>query len=142
MCGGWRLPAAAAVPLAGGGAGCAAWLLSYPLDCAKSNLQGRRLVAHTISAPHPANISTSRVLRGGSRAAAASVGAAAVPPAPPLGAAAAAAPSAWAVARHLVAARGWRGLYAGLAPSLARAFVVSSSRFSAYEAARWALTPE
>jgi solute carrier family 25 carnitine/acylcarnitine transporter 20/29 len=35
--------------------------------------------------------------------------------------------------------RGVRGLYSGLAPSLARAFVVSGSRFSAYEFALWAL---
>jgi hypothetical protein len=84
-----------------------------------------------------APIGGSSVLKGG-RGATASVGAAAAPLSAPW--VAAPRPSAWAVARTLVAARGVRGLYSGLAPSLARAFVVSGSRFSAFEAARWALT--
>lgn len=37
------------------------------------------------------------------------------------------------VFRQLIRTRGWMGLYAGVAPSIARAFLVSGSRFSAYE---------
>jgi hypothetical protein len=38
-----------------------------------------------------------------------------------------------AVFRDLIKTKGWRGLYAGVSPSIMRAFIVSSSRFSAYE---------
>ena len=44
-------------------------------------------------------------------------------------------PRALAAARALYAERGLRGLYAGVAPSVARAFLVSSTRFSVYESA-------
>jgi hypothetical protein len=40
---------------------------------------------------------------------------------------------------ELVEQKGIRGLYSGVAPSIARAFLVSGSRFSAYEAALWLL---
>ena len=46
---------------------------------------------------------------------------------------------ATSVARDLLRSRGVLGLYAGLMPSLARAFLVSSSRFSAYELTMWIL---
>ena len=39
--------------------------------------------------------------------------------------------------KHLLRTKGLTGLYAGVAPSIARAFLVSSSRFSAYEGALW-----
>lgn len=39
----------------------------------------------------------------------------------------------------LMREKGVRGLYAGVAPSLTRAFLVSGSRFSAYEGALWLL---
>jgi len=39
--------------------------------------------------------------------------------------------------RTLVKTKGWLGLYAGVTPSIARAFLVSSSRFSAYELVVW-----
>lgn len=39
--------------------------------------------------------------------------------------------------RHLLQSKGLTGLYAGVAPSIARAFLVSGSRFSAYEGALW-----
>jgi len=42
-------------------------------------------------------------------------------------------PSAVAVAREVLASKGLRGLYTGVTPSIARAFLVSASRFSAYE---------
>ena len=37
------------------------------------------------------------------------------------------------VLRDLLETKGWRGLYAGVSPSIMRAFLVSASRFSAYE---------
>ena len=47
--------------------------------------------------------------------------------------------TAYSVANDLLKARGVLGLYAGLMPSIARAFLVSSSRFSAYELTMWSL---
>ena len=44
-------------------------------------------------------------------------------------------PSAFAVARDLVKKRGLAGFFVGVGPSLIRAFLVSGSRFSAYEGA-------
>ncbi len=35
--------------------------------------------------------------------------------------------------QELIREKGWRGLYAGVTPSIMRAFIVSSSRFTAYE---------
>ena len=46
---------------------------------------------------------------------------------------------AWRVFTDLLQQKGVRGLYAGVAPSLIRAFLVSGSRFSAYEGALWLL---
>lgn len=43
------------------------------------------------------------------------------------------------VFRQLIAQRGFAGLYAGVAPSVLRAFIVSGTRFSAYEFAVWML---
>lgn len=42
-----------------------------------------------------------------------------------------------AVFRNLMDTRGIRGLYSGVSPTIARAFLVSGSRFSAYECALW-----
>jgi solute carrier family 25 (mitochondrial carnitine/acylcarnitine transporter), member 20/29 len=47
--------------------------------------------------------------------------------------------SAPAVFRTLLVERGIKGLYSGVAPSIVRAFLVSGSRFTAYEAALWLL---
>jgi solute carrier family 25 (mitochondrial carnitine/acylcarnitine transporter), member 20/29 len=47
--------------------------------------------------------------------------------------------SATQVFWNLLETKGVRGLYAGVTPSLARAFLVSGSRFSAYEGALWLL---
>lgn len=41
------------------------------------------------------------------------------------------------VGRKILRERGMRGLYSGVTPSLLRAFLVSGSRFSAYEFAMW-----
>mmetsp|Transcript_18336 Transcript_18336/g.37881 ORF Transcript_18336/g.37881 Transcript_18336/m.37881 type:complete len:252 (-) Transcript_18336:1566-2321(-) len=43
------------------------------------------------------------------------------------------------VFRKLVSERGMMGLYAGVTPSIIRAFLVSGSRFSAYEGVLWLL---
>lgn len=45
--------------------------------------------------------------------------------------------SAWSVCQTLLQERGIRGLYSGASASVARAFLVSGSRFSAYELALW-----
>jgi len=42
-------------------------------------------------------------------------------------------PSAFTVAKSLIASKGIAGLYSGVGPSIARAFLVSASRFSIYE---------
>lgn len=39
--------------------------------------------------------------------------------------------------KDLLLRKGFTGLYAGVTPSIARAFLVSGSRFSAYEGALW-----
>ena len=44
-----------------------------------------------------------------------------------------------AVAMNLYQTKGFMGLYAGITPSIIRAFLVSGSRFSAYESALWLL---
>ena len=41
---------------------------------------------------------------------------------------------------HIIRAKGITGLYSGLMPSVLRAFIVSSSRFSAYETTLWLLS--
>lgn len=43
------------------------------------------------------------------------------------------------VLKNLLETRGVLGLYSGVTPSIARAFLVSGSRFSAYEFAVWAM---
>jgi hypothetical protein len=48
-------------------------------------------------------------------------------------------PKAVDVTRMLLRTKGIVGLYAGVMPSIARAFLVSSSRFSAYEFTMWVL---
>lgn len=47
--------------------------------------------------------------------------------------------AAHTVLRELLQTKGIAGLYAGVVPSILRAFLVSSSRFSAYEGALWLL---
>jgi solute carrier family 25 carnitine/acylcarnitine transporter 20/29 len=91
-----------AVPFAGGLAGAIGWLVSFPLDCIKSNIQGANLQSQAGGVPLRVNTV--------------------------------------AAARELVRAKGFLGLYAGVVPSILRAFIVSSSRFSAYEATIWALS--
>lgn len=47
--------------------------------------------------------------------------------------------SAMVVFRDLLSTKGIRGLYSGVTPSILRAFLVSASRFSAYEGVLWLL---
>ena len=47
--------------------------------------------------------------------------------------------TAWLVYRELMESRGLRALYRGVSPTIMRAFIVSSSRFSAYELTLWLL---
>jgi solute carrier family 25 carnitine/acylcarnitine transporter 20/29 len=49
---------------------------------------------------------------------------------------------AFCVYRDLIMIRGIRGLYAGSQASIIRAFLVSGSRFSAYEGALWLIRGE
>ena len=78
-----------AVPVAGGLAGAAGWVGSYPLDCIKANIQGSL------------GVEGRGILETG---------------------------------KDILRERGIKGLYSGLGPSLMRAFLVSGTRFSAYEA--------
>lgn len=43
----------------------------------------------------------------------------------------------WVAARQIYHSKGIVGMFAGVGPSIARAFLVSGSRFSAYEGAVW-----
>lgn len=87
-------PSAISIPLAGGISGATGWLVSFPLDCIKSNIQGRNFE----------NLSQTKS-------------------------------NFLTIGKQLLLEKGIKGLYSGLVPSLLRAFVVSSSRFSAYEGA-------
>ena len=98
-------PPSAAVPLAGGAAGVAAWFVAYPLDCVRARLQGQCLLEGRLV---------------GGRAGTA------VPP-----------KNSWKLLQALVQHQGWRGLYAGVTPTLVRASLVHSVRFSAYEGILW-----
>lgn len=79
-----------------------AWLVSFPLDCIKANVQGQRLEG----APGAEGSPQDRV-------------------------------TAASAARAIFRAKGLLGLYTGVGPSIARAFIVSGSRFSAYETMVW-----
>jgi len=77
--------------LSGGISGALGWLISFPLDNIKSNIQGLPIdLIHTRK-------------------------------------------TAIQIGKEILAKKGIVGLYAGVGPSIARAFIVSASRFSAYE---------
>lgn len=86
-----------AIPVAGGLAGALGWLISFPLDNIKSNIQGAPFLSRGGEFHKPDNFVD--------------------------------------VGKNLFKTRGIIGLYSGVAPSIIRAFVVSASRFSAYESA-------
>lgn len=132
---------------------CAGWLTSYPLDCIRTNIQVRLSGGHvslslkastsafvakstccpsqcicTKSLPHqrPPNKQITRSARS--------------PPSRQQGQdPGKKQDSALSVGRALLAKSGVRGLYSGVTPSLLRAFLVSGSRFSAYELAMYAM---
>lgn len=89
------LPANFAIPAAGGLAGALGWLVSFPLDNIKSNIQGTSIQPD------------GRVVQK----------------------------SSLQVFRGILAKKGFLGLYTGVTPSILRAFIVSASRFTAYELA-------
>jgi solute carrier family 25 (mitochondrial carnitine/acylcarnitine transporter), member 20/29 len=92
-----------AIPVAGGVAGALGWLVSYPLDCIKGNIQGQPLAAtRALQLQLPRRSITS-------------------------------------VGLDILRQRGVLGLYSGVSLSLLRAFIVSASRFSCYEAVLWTL---
>jgi solute carrier family 25 (mitochondrial carnitine/acylcarnitine transporter), member 20/29 len=105
-----------AIPLAGGLAGASAWVVSFPLDCVRAGVQGQDFTYSSRSS-------------SSSSAAAAAAATASHNNNQIL--------SARQVLFQLLATKGIRGLYAGVTPSLMRAFLVSGSRFSAYEGALW-----
>jgi solute carrier family 25 carnitine/acylcarnitine transporter 20/29 len=93
------------VPLAGGLSGAWAWFLTFPMDCVKAGVQGQVL---SRKGEHLSESNTKGTIAPRK-----------------LG--------AIEVLRDLLETKGWRGLYAGVSPSIMRAFLVSASRFSAYE---------
>ena len=93
------VPKQVSIPLAGGLSGAIGWLVSYPMDSIKSNIQGLQLSTLGDRNRH-------------------------ILP----------------VAMNILKKHGLSGLYKGVAPSVLRAFVVSSTRFSAYEFAYWFLS--
>ena len=114
---------AAAIPIAGGLAGASAWFFSFPLDCVRAGVQGRDLLQSsgtgTISNSNAGTIMKQQQLGGlGQRR---QTG------------------GAVQVFLNLIQTKGIMGLYRGVGPSIARAFLVSGSRFSAYEGALWLL---
>jgi hypothetical protein len=106
-----------AIPVAGGLSGAVAWVISFPLDCIRAGVQGQDLwrIVPAASSSSSSTTSTSTT---------------ATTPSPL---------TARQVYAQLIATRGIAGLYAGVTPSLIRAFLVSGSRFSAYEMALWIL---
>jgi solute carrier family 25 (mitochondrial carnitine/acylcarnitine transporter), member 20/29 len=92
------------IPMAGGMAGASAWFISFPLDCIRAGVQGRRDLSTTL----PRNQKKGAIQIG----------------------------------IELYKTKGVQGLYSGVGPSMARAFLVSGSRFSAYEGALWLVRGE
>lgn len=88
-----HFPLVLAIGVSGGMSGAIGWVISFPLDCIKANIQGAKIS----STPQ----------------------------------------SFVSIAVHLLKTKGVSGLYHGVGASVARAFVVSSSRFIAYEIAQW-----
>jgi hypothetical protein len=89
-------PLVLSIGLSGGMSGAIGWMISFPLDCVKANIQGS-----------PINSTPA---------------------------------SSVTIASQLLRAKGLRGLYSGVGASVSRAFIVSSSRFIAYEFAQWVIS--
>jgi solute carrier family 25 (mitochondrial carnitine/acylcarnitine transporter), member 20/29 len=88
-------PLVLSIGISGGMSGAIGWMVSFPLDCIKANIQGSSI--HSTPA------------------------------------------SSLSIASQLLKTKGLRGLYSGVGASVSRAFIVSSSRFIAYEFAQWLL---
>jgi solute carrier family 25 carnitine/acylcarnitine transporter 20/29 len=103
-----------AVPVAGGCSGALGWFVSFPLDCIRAGVQGQNMTMSptTITNHNKTKTKTSSMMLVSARQ----------------------------VASSLYHSKGIRGLYAGVTPSIARAFLVSGSRFSAYECAIYLFT--
>jgi len=96
--------AAWTIPVAGGMSGAFAWFATFPLDCIKVGIQGQNL-----SNLQP-QVNSNEVIVGSTQKL-----------------------RSMDVLKDLIRTKGWKGLYAGVTPSILRAFLVSGSRFSAYE---------
>eukprot|EP01116_Phalansterium_solitarium_P001610 TRINITY_DN11424_c0_g1_i1.p1 TRINITY_DN11424_c0_g1~~TRINITY_DN11424_c0_g1_i1.p1 ORF type:complete len:331 (+),score=113.94 TRINITY_DN11424_c0_g1_i1:212-1204(+) len=94
--------------LTGGVAGMTAWLVSYPLDVLKTNIQGQPLLPRRL-----ADGQQQQPLRV----------------------------TVFSAAAERWRTRGLAGFYTGVTPSVLRASIVSSVRFSAFELAMRLLTP-
>ena len=97
--------AAWTIPVAGGISGAWSWFVSFPLDCIKAGVQGQDLSRLTPQVNSSGEVIGSQKLKS------------------------------MDVLKDLLNTKGWRGLYNGVTPSIMRAFIVSGSRFSAYEIA-------
>lgn len=89
-------PLVVSIGISGGLSGAIGWLISFPLDCIKANIQGSPIQSTPKSSFH--------------------------------------------IAQHLLRTKGISGLYNGVGASVSRAFIVSSSRFIAYELTQWLLS--
>ena len=94
------LNSSVSIPLSGGLAGAIGWLVSYPLDCIKTNIQNINL-----------NNAESRKTK-----------------------------SIAEIGLRIIKERGILKMYSGVLPSILRAFIVSSTRFTAYEFIIWGLS--
>ena len=89
-------PVILSIGISGGMSGAIGWLVSFPLDCIKANIQGAPI--HSMPS------------------------------------------SSLSIASNLLKTKGISGLYSGVGASVSRAFIVSSSRFIAYEFAQWLIS--
>jgi len=100
------------IPFAGGCAGAWAWFVSFPLDCVKAGVQGQSLSTLSKTTTTTSNgidtVVSKRIKNENLK-------------------------SMSTVYLELIKSKGWKGLYSGVSPSIMRAFIVSSSRFTAYE---------
>ncbi|CAM9448636.1 unnamed protein product [Ectocarpus fasciculatus] len=88
-----------AVPVSGGIAGAVGWLVSFPLDAIKTNIQGIHLIDNSTGTIQALSIRQA--------------------------------------ALRQLREKGFLNMYKGVGPSILRAFIVSSSRFSVYEGVLW-----
>lgn len=104
------------IPVAGGISGALSWFVTFPLDCIRAGVQGQRLSKIEPAMNSWGNVMCSKV------------------PVKRI--------SSIDVFIGIHKTKGFIGLYSGVTPTLARAFIVSASRFSAYELAVKILGPD